>query len=57
MTTNSQPAAIRGNSARIAALICRLIRLRTVARLLTFWLIEMPTRVGTSEGAIAASLD
>lgn len=53
----SQPGEIRGKSCRRAARICLLIRLRTTARLLTFWLMLMPALVGAGlTGSCALSV-
>lgn len=46
--TSENPDFVRGKALRKIALICRLIRFRTTARLLTFRLMEMPIRVGCS---------
>jgi hypothetical protein len=42
----SHPVENLGNSECAATFSRRLMRLRMTARLLTFWLMEMPTRVG-----------
>ncbi len=47
--TISHPCAILGKSTAIAPLICRLIRLRLTALLLTLVLIEIPIRLGLIE--------
>jgi hypothetical protein len=54
-----QPERDLGNSCPKAARICRLMRLRTTAFLLTFWLIEMPNWLGDSmlEGRALAMVD
>lgn len=45
MTTSRHPGDNLGSKLCKAAVICRLIRLRTTALLLTFVLMEMPIRV------------